>query len=122
MAENDILQVQLEKNVFRLKECGTAEFKQKQPVYHYQVNHEAIFQLNKSGTKKKSNFNLHLSPVSKLAKRQPGGSPPLGAGFTFAFGAFLTPPLEPAPDQAVQGARVLRAIGPKGHGLQQHQC
>lgn len=49
-----------------------------------------------------------------------GGSPSLGVGFTFAFGAFLTPPLEPAPDQAVKGAQILHAIGQEGHGGQ-HQ-
>lgn len=39
------------------------------------------------------------------------------AGFTFAFGAFLAPPLEPAPDQAVIGAQVLGAVGQQGHGF-----
>lgn len=39
------------------------------------------------------------------------------AGFTFAFGAFLAPPLEPAPDQAVIGARILCAVGQQGHGF-----
>lgn len=42
----------------------------------------------------------------------------LRVGFTFAFRAFLTPPLEPAPDQAVKGAQILCAIGQKGHGFQ----
>lgn len=36
---------------------------------------------------------------------------------TFAFGAFLAPPLEPASDQAVIGAKILCAIGKKGHVL-----
>lgn len=36
---------------------------------------------------------------------------------TFAFGAFLAPPLEPASDQAVIGAQILCTVGEKGHGL-----
>lgn len=36
---------------------------------------------------------------------------------TFAFGAFLAPPLEPASDQAVIGAQILCTVGKKGHGL-----
>lgn len=36
-------------------------------------------------------------------------------GVTFALRAFLAPPLEPASDQAVIGAHVLRAVGQKGH-------
>lgn len=35
--------------------------------------------------------------------------------FTFALGAFLAPPLEPASDQAVIGAQILRSVGKKGH-------
>lgn len=36
---------------------------------------------------------------------------------TFAFGAFLAPPLEPASDQAVIGAQTLCAVGEQGHDL-----
>lgn len=105
-----------------LDEFTIAELKQKKPACHYQIVSEPQSHfLTQQSFEVRRNPTLNCSPIQSLNRMSPaGGSPSLGVGFTFAFGAFLTPPLEPAPDQAVKGAQILHAIGQEGHGVQ-HQ-
>lgn len=54
-----------------------------------------------------------VTPVTTVTLQQPSVQP--RSGVTFAFGAFLASPLEPASDQAVIGVLVLCTSGEKGH-------